>query len=85
MDAVSRHPNRRRPRLRDIALPLTIGRPDVDLNYILGRHQFALAASSTAASAEARLTHRAFALGYAERIRAFQRKTGANARLVDGI
>lgn len=55
----------------------------MDLNYLLGRHQFSLHRAGAAATPEARHAHRTFATGYAGRIRALQSAMGADARLAD--
>lgn len=61
-------------------LPL-LREPIVDLNYLLGRHQRSLISASTAASPEARHSHRGLVSGYADRIRNLQVTLGATAYL----
>ena len=57
----------------------------MDLNYLLGRHQLSVHRASAAASPEARRAHRGLAVGYADHIRAFQRRLGAQAHLADAL
>ncbi len=44
----------------------------MDLAYLLSRYQNAMTRSGTAACVSSRASHRAFAAGYAERIRAYR-------------
>ncbi len=44
----------------------------MDLAYLLSRHQNAVTRAGTAACVASRASHRAFAAGYAERIRAYR-------------
>ena len=55
----------------------------MDLNYLLGRHQFSLHRSAAARSPEARHAHQGLAVAYAARIRSLQDALGATARLGD--
>ena len=57
----------------------------MDLNYLLGRHQLSLHRAGAAISPEARHAHRGLAVGYAGRIRSFQRAVGADALLADTL
>ena len=48
----------------------------MDLNYLLSRHQIALMRAGAAPCVASRASHRAFAAGYAARIRELQQAFG---------
>lgn len=54
----------------------------MDLNYLLSRHQQSLMRASTAPCVASRASHRAFAAGYAERIRELQRTYGTRTSAI---
>lgn len=56
----------------------------MDLNDLLARHQMSLMRADGAACLSSRSSHRALARGYAARIRALQRRSGAAACLPAG-
>lgn len=49
----------------------------MDLNYLFHRHQLSLAASTDAASREARAAHRGLTIGYADRIATLRAAAGS--------
>lgn len=78
IDRIADNRFRKRPRLRDRALPLTAeGVRSVDLNRLLHRHRLSLMRLDQAASDDEKRAHGQFARDYAAQIKMFRKALGA--------